>query len=513
MVLRLADVLHNAVFLRTRPEVAAGAGQPDRSIRWVHSTDVAEVAPLLHGGELLLTTGLGLAGADEGRRRRFVRELGEAGLGALALELGWTFTEVPADMVEEARQIALPLIVLHQIVPFVEITEALNAAIVDRSIVGLRYADDLAKTLSDALAHGAGVDELLARLSQRLSAPAILIGPDASPIAQHAPAGTTADGLIAAGGCSAAVSVDGVPFASLVVGNPGSPERDVITTALDRVSSVFALELLRSRAEVATRLQATRQLFERLTADGAPADALGRLAVAVGLPADGACYLGALVTGRVPGGAELLRQAAAQAGGQHAVTTAGDEALALIAVPSHRTAAAWDDQFAALIAGHLTAAEWPRAAVGPVVPRLADAAVSLSQARSALAAGSVVPGTGPVAVASRLLPERLLLRLPPPELDGLVTEMLGGLTALPAPRRDELLLTLEIYLANAGAKAATARQLRLQRQSLYQRLQRIRVLLGRDIDDPQFFAGLGLAVRAWRITRSLPVAQRGPAAG
>ena len=66
MVLRLADVLHNAVFLRTRPEVAAGADQPDRSIRWGHSTDVAEVAPLLHGGELLLTTGLGLAGGDEG---------------------------------------------------------------------------------------------------------------------------------------------------------------------------------------------------------------------------------------------------------------------------------------------------------------------------------------------------------------------------------------------------------------------------------------------------------------
>ncbi len=504
MTLRLADVLDNAVFLRTRPELAAGADQLDRPIRWVHSTDVFEVAPLLHGSELLLTTGLGLAGAGEDRRRQFVRELGEAGLGALALELGWTFTEIPADMVEEARRVALPLIVLHHIVPFVEITEALNAAIVDRSIVGLRYADGLAKALSDALAQEASPEELLTRLSQRLSASAVLIGPDAAPIAQCAPAGTTADGLLAAGGCSVPVCVDGVPFAALVVGDPGPPGRDVITTALDRVSSVFALALLRSQADMATRLQATRQLFERLTASPVPPDVLARLAVAAGLPADGACYLGALVTSRVPGRAELLRQAAAQAGSQYAMTAIGEEALALVAVPPHPPAAAWDDRFAALLAGHLAAAERPAAAVGPVVARLADAAVSLSQARAALTAGSVLPRTGPVVVASRLVPERLLLRLPPPELDALVREMLGGLTALPAPRRDELLVTLETYLANAGSKTATARQLRLQRQSLYQRLHRIRVLLGRDIDDPQFFAGLGLAVRAWRIMRSAP---------
>ena len=60
MVLRLADVLHNAVFLRTRPEVAAGADPPDRSLRWVHSTDVAQGAPPLPAGELAPTPGPGL---------------------------------------------------------------------------------------------------------------------------------------------------------------------------------------------------------------------------------------------------------------------------------------------------------------------------------------------------------------------------------------------------------------------------------------------------------------------
>jgi purine catabolism regulator len=63
-------------------------------------------------------------------------------------------------------------------------------------------------------------------------------------------------------------------------------------------------------------------------------------------------------------------------------------------------------------------------------------------------------------------------------------------------------------LANGRRKSETARQLQLQRQSLYQRLQRIRTLLGRDIDEPALAAGLTLAVRAWRIQQAAPLVTR-----
>ncbi|MBO0851869.1 MAG: PucR family transcriptional regulator ligand-binding domain-containing protein, partial [Pseudonocardia sp.] len=287
--MRLADVLDNPVFQRTRPEVLVGGDQARRPIRWVHSTDVFEVASLLRGGELLLTTGLGLAGADAHRRRQYVRGLAEVGLGALALELGWTLSEVPADMVDEAIRHELPLIALRQVVPFVEITEAVNGAIVDSSIVGLRFADRLSQALSDALAHGASVDQLLERLSQLVKAPAMLVGPDGVPIGWTGPEVTAAD-LLAAGGCSATVSVDGVPFASLLVGDPGAQSREVVREALDRACPAFALQLLGSRAEVATGLHASRQLLQRLAA-GDRSPALGTLARAVGLPTERARYL------------------------------------------------------------------------------------------------------------------------------------------------------------------------------------------------------------------------------
>ena len=163
MSLLLVDVLAHEVFLRAGAEVRTGPVPAARQVRWVHSTEVYEVAPLLRGGELLLTTGLGLAGSGEQDRRAYVRSVAEAGLSALALELGWTFDAVPPDMVAEARDAGLPLVVLHSLVPFAEITEAVNSSIVDRSIVRLRYADEMSRTLSGALLGGADLEQLLAQ--------------------------------------------------------------------------------------------------------------------------------------------------------------------------------------------------------------------------------------------------------------------------------------------------------------------------------------------------------------
>ena len=43
-------------------EIAAGEAGLDRAVRWVHISELADPTPWLSGGELLLTTGLGLSG-------------------------------------------------------------------------------------------------------------------------------------------------------------------------------------------------------------------------------------------------------------------------------------------------------------------------------------------------------------------------------------------------------------------------------------------------------------------
>ncbi|PVE10449.1 PucR family transcriptional regulator, partial [Streptomyces scopuliridis] len=103
--------------------------------------------------------------------------------------------------------------------------------------------------------------------------------------------------------------------------------------------------------------------------------------------------------------------------------------------------------------------------------------------------------------ARRLDIDLLLWRLREhPDLAAFVDRAIGPLRAHDRTSRPALLPTLEVYLAHAGRKAETARELHLNRQTLYNRLARIAELLGTDLDDPQTVLALSLALRARRHT-------------
>ncbi len=79
---------------RGLPLVVAGERNLDRPIRWVHAGEVSYIASVLLGGELLLTTGMGI-GRRAADQRRFVHELDEAGAAALFVELGGALDDLP----------------------------------------------------------------------------------------------------------------------------------------------------------------------------------------------------------------------------------------------------------------------------------------------------------------------------------------------------------------------------------------------------------------------------------
>src|SRR5215475_13820135 len=69
------------------PRVVAGADALDRPVRWVHVAEVPDIATLLRGGELVLTTGIGLPADDDGLRS-FIATLADVGVSGLVVELG-----------------------------------------------------------------------------------------------------------------------------------------------------------------------------------------------------------------------------------------------------------------------------------------------------------------------------------------------------------------------------------------------------------------------------------------
>ena len=78
-------------------ELAAGATGADNPIRWVHVSELPDPTPWLEGGELLITTGLGV-GELSRPQREYVRRLAGHGLAGLAFGVGFGWAEPPAAL-------------------------------------------------------------------------------------------------------------------------------------------------------------------------------------------------------------------------------------------------------------------------------------------------------------------------------------------------------------------------------------------------------------------------------
>ncbi len=142
------------------PEVVACAERLGRTVRWVHAGEVPNIASLLKGGELLLTTGYGL-GTRPADQRAFVRTLAERGIAALVVELGPRFSRLPAALVDAARAAGLPLVQLHREVPFVTVTEEIHTEIVNGHYALLQRAEEVHRRCTEALLGGGGVPQVL----------------------------------------------------------------------------------------------------------------------------------------------------------------------------------------------------------------------------------------------------------------------------------------------------------------------------------------------------------------
>jgi purine catabolism regulator len=179
------------------PEVVAGAEHLGRPVRWVHAGEVPNIASLLKGGELLLTTGLGL-GSRPAEQRAFVRRLADRGIAALVVELGPRFERLPGTLVETAREAGLPLVQLHREVAFVSVTEEVHTGIVNGHYALLRQAEEVHRRGTEALLSGGGIPRVLQILADFSAGPVFLetaeghllyaAGPHAAPGAEQAPA-------------------------------------------------------------------------------------------------------------------------------------------------------------------------------------------------------------------------------------------------------------------------------------------------------------------------------------
>lgn len=174
--LQLAHILKLPELAAAGVELVVGHAWLDRPIRWVHVADSRRVGQLLRGGELLLSTGTGWGNAPD-EIRAHVHSFAKAGAAALLIELGTTWDEIPAEIVEECRELQLPLLVSRKELRFVSVTESVHQAILDQQIEEITMMNAVVETMSALLYNEVPTEQIVVQCGRLLQAPVVLEDP------------------------------------------------------------------------------------------------------------------------------------------------------------------------------------------------------------------------------------------------------------------------------------------------------------------------------------------------
>ncbi|GAA2043560.1 PucR family transcriptional regulator [Polymorphospora rubra] len=328
-MLALAPVRHGV------PRMLAGAASLDRAVRWVHVAEVPDIATLLGGGELVLMTGIGLPTDDAGLRA-FVADLADVGVSGLVVELGRRFTgTLPKVMVAAAERRGLPLVELRRATPFVRITEAVHALIVDAQLTELRATEEIHQRFTELSVEGAEPGDVVHQAAALAGCPVVLENLSRQVLAydtagesaellldgweQHSrriqPAGRTAYDADS-GWLVTTVGARGQDWGRLLLrwsnelsGSDPPPTR--LTILVERAASTLALgRLIRRDAEGLER-QIHRTLLTALLDHSRPVDEVALRARALGVALERHHLVGVVVRFRADdGGAEAGTEAA-----------------------------------------------------------------------------------------------------------------------------------------------------------------------------------------------------------
>lgn len=161
MAYTISDFLALEALRSANPRLISAVAQSSREISWVHVTELHDVAAVLSGGEMVLTTGNFLIPGDDRGLAEFVDRLAAADAGGLTLELGRNFSKVPATLAELGNRAGLPIIVLAHPVRFVEITQQVHARILNDQHESLRFSHTVHEMFHRLSLEGASTQEIL----------------------------------------------------------------------------------------------------------------------------------------------------------------------------------------------------------------------------------------------------------------------------------------------------------------------------------------------------------------
>lgn len=132
-------------------------------ITFVHATELTDPSPWLSGGELVLTTGLGLSD-DADELRSYIDRLHGVGVSCLGFGIGLSHSDVPDALVQRANAVGLEVLEVPFEIPFAAIVRTVMNKIAEQEYEEVLQAAKVQNRITRAALHG-GVDAIVKELA------------------------------------------------------------------------------------------------------------------------------------------------------------------------------------------------------------------------------------------------------------------------------------------------------------------------------------------------------------
>jgi purine catabolism regulator len=501
----------------TGVRLLAGRDAADAPIRWVHISELVDPTPWLSGGELLLTTGMGLT--DEETQRAYVERLVQHSLGGLGFGTGLGHDAVPPAIVEEAERLHFPLFEVPFAMPFIAITEKAFARLVNEQYALLQRSIAVQRRLEQLVLDERGLDELTRALSAAIGGSIVMLDGRAETVstanfrrAVSEPALEAIRAEVAQRNASAqtgafeptheavagralvlpvAPDVRGGPRAWLVGVRDGAPLGEFERLILQQGVTVVALELMRRRVMRDTERRLAGDILEdAVNGELRDHDLAARLRP-FGVEADAAVIVFRL---DAPERAEVVLERLLSEASVGALVASRDGLLCAVVDGSVGDPLPVAGRLRdALAREHADV----RAAASRVSPTIA-LRTSFHEARYALEAASFANGRARDVASWRDLGAfQLLLAVQDDAALRLYCDsVLGPIQDGEGDYGGELLKSLEAFLEQNGQWEKAARQLSCHRHTLRYRIRRVEQLTGRDLSSARDRIEFWLALKA-----------------
>lgn len=176
--LTVQDIIKRDSFKSAK--IVAGFDGLNRQVKWSHILETRDFESLINGGELILTTGTGIA-MDLPSLINYMKKMIDKNVAGICIEFGPNFKLIPDEIIKLANEANFPIIVFKDTVRFIDITQDLHTHIINQHHEMLSQLERLSRSFIALSLNHNGILKILQELNEQFGENIFFINDDEKP--------------------------------------------------------------------------------------------------------------------------------------------------------------------------------------------------------------------------------------------------------------------------------------------------------------------------------------------